>query len=185
MNWQIFAAVAALIALALLFKGLAWRGGKLSRHPYQKQTVLFSPDDRAFFRAIKEAVGGEYEIFGKIAVEEIIVPKNGDDPRAYAPIEGRVFDFVLLEKKSLAVACVIQLYDKTLPGGKKVDEHDLLSSICESLGLPLLRYHIQAEYGIDSMREKLLKAMAKEPFYLKETDGRKEPRISSLDDIEF
>ncbi len=184
MNWQILAAIAAFIILLLFLKRFARRGGKLSRHPYQKHAAILSPDERAFFRALQATVAGEYEIFGKIGVDEIIVPKNGDDRHAYAPIEGRLFDFVLLEKRSLTVACAIQLYDKTHPG-RQAGESDPLPSICENLGLPYLRYHIQAEYDIDALRARLRQAMVKEPFYLKETDGRKEPRISNLDDMQF
>ena len=51
--------------------------------------------------------------------------------------------------------------------------------------LPFVRFPIKAYYSAEAIREKLHTAMVKEPFFLVETDGRKEPRISSLDDMKF
>ena len=184
MNWQIIAIIAALIGLAILLKLFTGRGGKLSRHPYQKHTMLFSPDDRVFFRALRDAVGEEYEIFGKIRVGDIIIPKNDGARNAWASIDGRHFDFVLCDKTALAVVCAIQLQDKTHPA-RQAGENDPLPPICENLGLPLVRFHVRADYETGEIRERLRKAMVKEPFYLMETDGRREPRISNIEDMKF
>ncbi len=185
MNWQIIAIIAALIALLILFKLFTSRGGgKLARHPYQKHAMLFSPDEQAFFRALKEAVGEEYEIFGKIPAGDIIVPKRDGAGKASASLDGRHFDFVLCDKTALAVVCAIQLQDKTHPS-RQAGESDPLPLICENLGLPLVRFHVQADYETGEMRERLQKAMVKEPFHWMETDGRKEPRISNIEDMKF
>jgi len=178
MAWQIASALAALAVSFGLFKRLGRRGGKLSRHPYQRQAALFSADERAFFLPLKDAVGGEYEIFGKIGVGDIIVPKRGGTGHA---ISGQRFDFVLCDKKTLRVACAIQLHDKTRP----VLEAVPLQAICESLGLPFLRFQAEADYSAEAIREALRKAMVKEPLHLVEMDGRKEPRISNIDDMKF
>ena len=187
MNWQIIAFIAGFILLAFLFKRLFWRGKKPSRYPYQRNSLLFSADDRTFFRALQDAVGAEYEIFGKIRVSDIIVQKKGVSGHAvnaaFNPIEGRHFDFVLCEKKILAVACAVQLQDKTQSTSQ--NEEDPLMTICENVGLPFVRFPIKADYSAEAIREKLHTAMVKEPLFLVETDGRKEPRISSLDDMKF
>lgn len=179
MTWQIIALLAALAAAAFLFRRLTGRGGK-SRHPYQKQTALFSPDDRAFFHPLKQAVGEEYEIFGKIWAGDIIIAKKAVPVDAFAD---QHFDFVLCDKSSLAVVCAIQLHDKTHPDRQA--KADVLQPICETLGLPLVRFQIKADYPVEEVREKLRKAMVKEPVYLLETDGRKEPRISNIEDMKF
>jgi hypothetical protein len=187
MNWQITAFFAGFILMAFLLKRLFWRGKKPSRHPYQRNSVLFSADDRAFFRALQDAVGAEYEIFGKILVSDIIVPKKGASGRAvnaaFNPIEGRHFDFVLCDKKTLTVACAVQLHDKSHSSRQK--EEDPLMPICEHVGLPFVRFPVKADYADLEILEKLRTAMVKEPLSLVETDGRKEPRISSLDNIKL
>jgi hypothetical protein len=187
MNWQISAYFAGFILLALLLKRMFWREKKTARHPYQRNSVLFSADDRAFFRALQDAVGAEYEIFGKIHVSDIIVPKKSASVRAvnvaFNPIAARHFDFVLCEKKMLSVACALQLQDKS--HSNRQNEEDPLLPICEHVGLPFVRFPIKAEYSSLEILEKLRIAMVKEPLSLVETDGRKEPRISNLDDIKF
>ncbi|PZN69064.1 MAG: hypothetical protein DM484_30485 [Candidatus Methylumidiphilus alinenensis] len=149
--------------------------------------MIFKADEKAFFRTMKDAVGGEYEIFGKIRVTDIIVPKKGASAhavkKAFNSIEDCYFDFVLCEKTNLAVVCVVQLQDKT--HSVRSNEKDTLIPICENLGLPLVRFAITTDYSAGEIQEKLHKAIIKGPFLLVETDGRKEPRISSVDGMKF
>jgi len=175
---QIVAALAGLGVVFLLLKRLGRRGGKLSKHPYQKQTALFSADERAFYRTLKDAVAGEYELFGKIRVIDIIVPKKGE---ALGSLGGERFDFVLCDKRTLAVVCAIQLREKA----RSAPEADPLQTACENLGLPFLRFQAGADYRAEEIREKLRKAVVKEPLRLQDAGGRKEPRISNIDDMQF
>ena len=149
--------------------------------------MIFKADEKAFFRTMKDAVGGEYEIFGKIRVTDIIVPKKGASAhavkKAFNSIEDCYFDFVLCEKTNLAVVCVVQLQDKT--HSVRQNEKDTLIPICENLGLPLVRFAITTDYSAGEIQEKLHKAIIKGPFLLVETDGSKEPRISSVDGMKF
>lgn len=186
MNWSVIAAAIAILALLLLLlKLFSGHGGKMARLLYQKHSALFSPDDRVFFRALKQAVGDEYEIFGKIRVADVVLPKKGasrkDSRLAFNPIAGRHFDFVLCDRDNLTIACAIQLFDKTNPERHGEPTDDPLKPICENVGLPLVRFQIKAEYTAQELQEKLRKTMVKEPFYLIETGGRKEPRISDIE----
>lgn len=187
-NGFVIAGFLLFAAAAILVRHLMAGKSRLSRHPYQKQTALFSPDDRVFFRALQDAVGDRYEIFGKIRVTDVIVPKKGA-PRAetrlaFNPIAGRHFDFVLCEKSNMTMACAIQLTDKTNPA-RMPDVGNPIKAVCESVALPYVSFQIQAHYPADEMRERLRLAMSREPFYLVETDGRREPHISNLDDMQF
>ena len=188
-NWLIIAVITGVIGLAMVARVYSGRSGKSVRYPYQKQTTLFGPDDRAFFQALKAAVGDDYEVFGKMRVADILVLKKGhskhDAHNVFNPIAGRHFDFVLLEKKNLAIACAIQLQDKTNPTVRQSESNDPLKSICEAVSLPYVRFYLNAQYPRDEVRDRLQQAMTKEPFYLTETDGRKEPRISSLENMKF
>lgn len=189
MNWLIFAAIVVLIVLVLLVKAFAGRGGKAVKYPYQKHSALFSPDDRAFYRTLKGAVGDEYEIFGKIRVADIVLPRKGasrhDARLAFSPIAGRHFDFVLCDKTNLTVVCAIQLRDKANPTKWTDDQNNPLKTVCEAVGLPFVRCDIKADYSVGEIRDKLKGALRKEPFFLIETDGRKEPRISNIEDMKF
>lgn len=188
MNSSLLAAVAGVVLLVALFRIFIRHGGKLARLVYQKRGALFSADDRVFFQALKQAVHGEFEIFGKIRVTDLVQPKKmvaRDVSRAgLAAIVGRHFDFVLCDVNTLTVACVIQLHDKTNPAHQP-DQDDALKPVCDSVGLPLVRFPIKAEYSPEEIRDKLNAAMSKEPLYLMETNGRKEPRISGIEDLKL
>jgi hypothetical protein len=186
----ILSAIAGLLALLILSRLIFKKSqGKASRSPYQKHTALFSPDDQAFFRALREAAGEDFEVFGKIRVADIVMPKKGvprDTVRtAFNPIAGRHFDFVLCDRNSLAVVCAIQLHDKINPARQTEHPDDTLRPICESISLPFVRFHIKADYSAEELRERLDKAMSKEPLYLTDTDGRREPRISGFENLKL
>lgn len=190
MNFSLLAAGAGVALLITLFVVFSRHGDKLARLVYQKRVALFSPDDREFYRALKDVVRDDFEVFGKIRVADIVYPKKSVVPRdahrsGLSPIAGRYFDFVLCDPASLNVVCAIQIHDKTNPNHQAELQDDLLKSVCDSVGLPLVRFAIKAHYELDEIREKLKTAMSKEPLYLVETGGRKEPRISSLEDLKF
>ena len=190
MNFSVLAAVLGVGLLITLFVVFSRHGDKLARLVYQKRVALFSPDDREFYRILKQVVADEFEIFGKIRVADIVYPKKVVVPRAghrtvLSPIAGRHFDFVLCDLANLSVVCAVQLHDKTNPAHQAEVQADGLKSVCDSVGLPLVRFAIKAHYEEDEIRDKLRAAMSKEPLLLVEPDGRKEPRISSLEDLKL
>jgi hypothetical protein len=190
MNFSVMAAVlgvAVLVTLVVLFNR---HGDKLARLVYQKRTALFSADDRQFYRVLRQVVAGEFEVFGKIRVADIVSPKksvvpHGGNSKGLNPVAGRHFDFVLCDATSLNVVCTIQLHDKTNPAQQAELQDDVLKAVCDSVGLPLVRFAIKAEYSVDEIRDKLKLAMSKEPLFLMESDGRKEPRISNIEDLKI
>ena len=188
MTTVILCAIGGLLLLWVLIRLFSKRSlGKPSRSPYQKHTALFTADDRDFFRALREAAGEDYEVFGKIRVADVVLPKKGlsrDIARtAFDPIAGRHFDFVLCDRNTLAVVCAIQLHDKVNPARQTELPDDTLRPICEAIALPFVRFHIKAGYSAEELRERLEKAMSKEPIYFTEPDGRREPRISGIENL--
>lgn len=186
----ILSALAGLLVLGVLIRLLTKKPqGKATRSPYQKHTALFSPDDGDFYRALRAAVGEDFEVFGRIRVADIVLPKKGvsrDIIRAaFDPIAGRHFDFVLCDRNTLAVVCAIQLHDKINPARQTEHPDDALRPICESIALPFVRFHIKADYSAAEMRERLDKAMRQEPFYLTDTGGRREPHISGIENLKL
>jgi len=190
MNFSLLAAGTGVVLLVVMIALFSRHGGKLARLVYQKRVAIFSPDDREFFRALKQVTAEDYEIFGKIRVADIVYPKKSVVPRdargaGLSPIAGRFFDFVLCDPNSLSVVCAIQLHDKTNPAHQAEIQDDMLKSVCDSVGLPLVRFAIKAHYDAGEIAKKIDTAMSKEPLVLVETDGRREPSISSIEDLKF
>ncbi|HYE34397.1 DUF2726 domain-containing protein [Methylocaldum sp.] len=189
MNWLILVGIAALAILPLLIRTLSKSTEKAGRSSYRKQDFLFSPEERIFFFALKQAVGEDYEIFGKIPVVELISlgkneARNGAQ-NGFAQITDRCVDFILCSKTDLAIACALELHEHSLSAKRQAAPADPLRAICEAAGLPLVRIEAGPLYDAMEIKQTVASAVRKEPLYLIESDGRKEPRISSIEDLEL
>jgi hypothetical protein len=188
MNGWMIAGIAALVILFLLIRAITKNPGKPTRPNYQKLDFLFSPEERFFFTALKQAVEESHEVFGKIPVADILQLRRFGQPDAARQsseinIHQR-FDFVLCKKPDLAVTCALQLVEHSVPG-RKSRSSDPLQAICESVGLPLIKFETEPLYDPATIRQTIIAAIHKEPMYLIETDGRKEPRFSNLENLDL
>ncbi|WP_133718992.1 DUF2726 domain-containing protein [Methylocaldum gracile] len=190
MNWLILVGIAALAALLLFVRSSSRSSEKARKSAYRREDFLFSSEERVFFFALKQAVGDDYEIFGKIPVIELISPRDegaSDGARkAFEQVGDRCFDFVLCGKTDLSVACALELYEHSVSGKRTAaTPADPLRAVCDAAGLPLVRIEAGPFYDAMEIKQSIASAVRKEPLYLVESDGRKEPRISSIEDIEF
>ena len=65
--------LAGLVVLAVIGQLLGKKGQKSQSLPsYQAAKALFTPAERSFFGVLKQTVGAEFEIFGKVRVADII-----------------------------------------------------------------------------------------------------------------
>jgi len=189
MNW-ISAAVAAAILLGFLLLLRVIRSRRSARASYTRQDFLLSPEERLLFAALKQAVGDHYAIFGRIHVTDIIAPRAtaGTDAAWDALDEaGEVyFPFVLCKLSDLSIACAIQLVQHKVPGRKTKNTADHpLKDICAAAGLPLLRMEASPFYDRHDIRQAIAEAVRKEPLFISETDGRKEPTIAELEKLDL
>lgn len=172
--------------MALLLRIYAGRNAKFSRYPYQRLGAWLSADERIFFGQLQTATEGRYEIFAKVQVTGIIAPNRGYSPKdaryLAQPLGDRHFDFVLCEKKTLAVVCAIELRDQSRASRQAPDP---LPAICESIGLPWVVFALHDTHTVETINDKLHHALLKAPLSFQESDGRKEPSISNLDDLKF
>jgi len=189
MNWLILVGIAAVAALFLFIRGSSKSSEKARKSAYRKQDFLLSPEDRVFFFALKQAVGEDYEIFGKIPVAELISLRNEEasngTQKTFDQIADRCLDFVLCDKTDLSVACALELYEHSLSGKRSATLADPLRAICDAAGLPLVRIEAGPFYDAMEIKQTITSAVRKEPLYLAESDGRKEPRIPSIEDLEL
>ncbi|MFM2005375.1 MAG: hypothetical protein RLZZ09_1030 [Pseudomonadota bacterium] len=189
MNW-ISAAVAATILLGFLLLLRVIRSRRSARASYTRQDFLLSPEERQLFTALKQAVGDHYAIFARIHVTDIIAPRatTGTDA-AWDALDdaGEVyFPFVLCKLSDLSIACAIQLVQHKVPGRnvKNIADHPL-KDICGAAGLPLLRMEASPFYDRHDIRQAIAEAVRREPLFISETDGRKEPTIAELEKLDL
>lgn len=190
MNWSLLGGIALVAVAALALKAMLGRGRKPPRIGYQKRDFLFAPEERLFLAALRQAVGEDYEVFGKIRADAILTPRptGRGNPREDSgdPLAGYHFDFVLCRKEDLAIACAVRLQDHFPTGRNKPQEPaDILKQACQAAGLPLVGFATQPMYDAHEIAEAIAQTVRQEPVYLTESGGRKEPRISRLDNLEL
>ena len=193
MNWQMNAGIAALVlVLLLLVLRVFRRSRKTARTSYQRRDFLFSPEERFFYKALLEAVDGDYAVFGRVPVDELIAPRIGNAaqtlPEAWEALAGRCFQFVLCSLPDLAVACAVELREHAMPGKKPPERIDPLKTVCDAAGLPLVRFEAGPFYENSEIRGAIAQAMIREPLFVAEPatpSGRREPSFSGFDNLDL
>jgi hypothetical protein len=186
MDWLIPGAAAAVIVIAVL---ALLRRPATSAHPsIQKRDFLLSPEERLFFAKLKQAVNADYEIFGRVPVSAVLFARSLSESARKTGTElweQRYFSFVLCNKNDLTVVCAIVLGNHSSGRRQSEPASDPIKSACYNAGLPLVTVSAGPWYDADEIHEAIQQAVQKEPLFLPGTDGRREPRISRLENSEL
>ncbi|HWP00459.1 MAG TPA: DUF2726 domain-containing protein [Methylococcus sp.] len=188
--WYGYGTLIALLLWLLLYVYVrARRRTRPVGPPCQAHRTLFGPEERFLFSVLKQAVGDEFEVFGKIRASEILRPRKGasrnearDLLRAMA---GRRFTFVLCHKADLSIAAIVEM-NRHDHARKSLDAGDPAAELCRAAGLPLIPIQASPYYDPEEIRAAILEEVRREPVFPAELDGHRiEPRISSLDGLPF
>lgn len=165
--------VVVAIAYVIATANLDPRAGKVrlrNPFPYQKISFLLSPAERSFFGVLEQAVGGDYRIFAKVRVADVIsvVPMRNRTlwQRAFNRISAKHFDFVLCDRDSLSVVGVIELDDKSHRRRNRQVRDAFLVEVCRASGLPLLQIPASRTYSMTTIRAQVRSALGKEEYGL-------------------
>lgn len=129
-----------------------------SAHPYERLNTLFSPAERSFYGVLKQAVGDEALVFGKVRVADVLTPKKGERgvwQTAFNKISAKHFDFIICNKDDLSFVCGIELDDRSHNSAKTKVRDAFLEEACQSADFPLIRFPAKAAYKISEIREAL------------------------------
>ncbi|BBB33204.1 conserved hypothetical protein [Thermotomaculum hydrothermale] len=130
---------------------------KEQKLPYRKKKSVFTPAERSFYGVLKGVLEGHADIFAKIRVADILTPLSRLDKsewqKAFNRISGKHFDFVICDKNTLEVLCVIELNDKSHKSAKRMERDDFLRKACESAGIPLLEINVREGYSPNEIRD--------------------------------
>lgn len=189
MNWTLLGGIAVATAVLLAFRASFRRGKQSARTAYRKQDFLFSPEERLFYSALKVGAAADYEVFGRIRASDLIEPRSSSHSRASAKeleiLSGHRFAFVLCSKTDLSVVCAVRLHEPLFGGKKSPRLPDPLGPLCRAAGLPVVEFEAAAWYDPNELRKAIEQAVSKEPLYVAESHGRKEPRISGLENLDL
>ncbi len=119
--------------------------------PYIKRHNFFTVDERIFYRALKSAVGHQYEIFAQVRVADLLEVQKGMSKSEWQTyvhkIQNRRIDFVLCDPIDLNVICAIELGDRDQQQAAPVQVNQFLQDCFEAAALPLLHYRAKHAYS--------------------------------------
>lgn len=166
MNWFLIALVILALIAAAFLRHKARGGASDSALPYSKAPALFTPAERSFFGVLTQAVGGDFQLFGKVRVADVLIVTSGLDRSArhtaFNRISAKHFDFVLCSPGDFSVLCVIELNDKSHSQTKRQQRDDFLEAACRAAGLPLLVFPAQATYSLEEVRRRVAEVVSGE-----------------------
>ncbi|MBW4481175.1 MAG: DUF2726 domain-containing protein [Tildeniella torsiva UHER 1998/13D] len=131
-------------------------------YTYSRQPYLFTRTELTFYRALQAATQGQYLVFGKVRVADVLKPQTdnrGDWQRAFNKISAKHFDFVLCDPATLKVLAAVELDDSTHQRGDRVKRDDFLNQTVKSAGLPLVRFPVQESYGQEAIQRDIAKTL--------------------------
>ncbi len=151
-------ALAAFAALLLLAAAAAVlrRGTDL---PYVAADALLTPAERAFFGVLRQAAGGDFVLFAKVRLGDILQVERGVAGKrrfaAFGRISSKHADFVLCDPRTFRVAVVIELDDRSHLRPARRQRDEFFDAALARAAVPLLRVPVARGYAVDALRDSL------------------------------
>ena len=130
--------------------------------PYQKEPVLFTPAERAFLAVLEQALQGEFRVFGKVRVADVIKVRPGLSAsarqQAFNRIQSKHLDFVACDRTDLSVAFVIELDDSSHGKHRRQVRDEFLDNALQAAGLPMFHFPVKRTYSVQDIRREIFGA---------------------------
>lgn len=130
--------------------------------PYIRKSALLSSAETKFLRALRQAIGRDFEIFSKVRIADVLdVPTffNKQKQRtAFNKIAAKHLDYVLCDK-NFNIICAIELDDRSheLKERKKRDE--FVDRACTAAKLPIVHIKLAHYYDYKGLRDRIYAAI--------------------------
>lgn len=174
----IVVAFVVVIFFALLTARSGRRGDAAGRVAFTARKELFSAAERSFFGVLEQAVAGEYRLFGKVRLRDLIQPARGFSRSWQATLRNRVqqkhVDFVLCHPQSLAVVAVVELDDASHRQQERLERDGFVDAALASAGIPVLHFPVRNRYAVVELRTKISAALKRN------LEAPEPPKASSL-----
>jgi hypothetical protein len=133
--------------------------------PYRKTRSLFSPRELAFHRALHEAVGETWWVFGKVRLEDLLwLPRDTPERQRYRNyVQSKHVDFVLCAPGTLAPVLVIELDDASHRWAARQARDALVDRILAWVELPILHWSTERAYTPETLAAAIAAALGEAP----------------------
>ncbi|MFW6170486.1 MAG: DUF2726 domain-containing protein [Planctomycetota bacterium] len=140
---------------------IAWGFAKLlldeEKMPYQKRPSLLTDSQLSFYKALHEAVNGDWAIQSRVRLSDLLhVEPNVSKAQTWQNrIAGRDIDFILCDQDTLQAKLAIKLDDPPEEESERSRGDRFVDQAFNDAGLPLLRIDIQASYDAGGLRKSI------------------------------
>lgn len=118
--------------------------------PYQKESALFTPAERAFLDVLEQALGGRFRVFGKVRLADVIRVKQGlsgsDRQQAFNRIQSKHLDFVICNPDDLSVEFVVELDDSSHQQTRRKTRDEFIDKALAAAGVPIFHFPVRRSY---------------------------------------
>lgn len=168
MSWVlILVIVVVVVAGFVAVAGKKAGTGSKVGFPYVPAKALFTPAERSFLGVLDQAVGSEHRVFGKVRVSDLAAVKPGLGNAARQGALNRVaakhFDFVVCRASDLSVVCAVELNDSSHSSKRAQVRDELLTKVCEVIGLPLFQVPAKRAYSVQELQAQLASVIGVAP----------------------
>ncbi|MBL4794887.1 MAG: DUF2726 domain-containing protein [Pseudomonadales bacterium] len=161
--------IASFILLGIAAALLLWRLDQWSarpfNYPYVARTQIYSPSERKFLGYLIRAMGEDYIIMGKVRVADILAVESSlslaKKKNAFEKISKDHVDYLLCERKTMAVVCAVELYDQSFDPKHQIIRGNFLDKAFRAAGIPLIRFPKKDEYRIWDVKRSIDKVLSK------------------------
>lgn len=128
---------------------------------------LFSPAERSFLGVLDQALAGEYRIFGKVRLGDLVEPAKGQtwgqSTIARNKLNRKHVDFVLCRPDTLAVVAAIELDDSSHARKDRAERDDFVNRALAAAGIPVVHFPVRKAYSLPEVQAKLTAALTPAP----------------------
>lgn len=129
--------------------------------PYRVRKAFLNTQEFAYYNALKQALGDDFQVYPKVRVPQIL-SHPGHDPQFrvhWSRVQRRFVDFLVCDS-SLKPALAVK-FDPTANRRHKHPKEDILEDALGAAELPLLRVMPANNYDLDEITYKIKFAMAR------------------------
>jgi hypothetical protein len=145
-------AVVVAVVVVIFFVLLRSRRGppEESSLPYEGRKYLLSAAERSLFGVLEQATQGEYHLFVKVRVADLLYVKKGATGRQghLNRVTSKHIDFLLCDRAALSPVLAIELDDRSHDAESRQQRDAFLDAAFAAAGLPLL--HVKASRSYDA-----------------------------------
>ncbi len=148
---------------------------------------LFSPAERSFHGVLEQAVEGEFKVFGKVRLGDLVKPQKGLSRSQWARLRNRIqqkhIDFVICHTDTLAVAAVVELDDASHRRKDRSERDEFVDKALASAGISLLRFPVRKGYAVAGIRERMAGALGLKLTESESPDALEEHKAVEISEV--